>query len=212
MSQLSVTDSQSTKDPLDPLWDKGDEAAKKGDIAGALFIWQALAEKGVWQIYARIGEIFEVGANGVEKNISKALHWYRKAVFEGNDPIAHVGLGRAYYLGVGAERNLITAHKHFENAFSQGSLESALYLGIMYRRGDGVSRDYRRAEKYLKIASGGGYFYAYAELAGIAFEEKRNLFGLYLLLKSFILGLRISRKDPLDPRLLGIERSKESTR
>ena len=204
---LPVTDNAPTKDPLDPLWEKADEAAKNGDIVGALFIWKAIAEKGVWQIYARIGEIYETGANGVEKDIQKALYWYRKAVFEGDDPIAHVGLGRAYYLGIGIEQNLTSALGHFERAFSHGSIEAALYLGVMYHRGDAVERDSRRAKQYLRIAAAKEYYYAYAELARVAFDEKRFLNGIYVLAKSLFLGIRISLKNSHDPRLLGIERS-----
>jgi hypothetical protein len=203
-----MTEIETSKDPLDPLWEKAEQAATKGDIAGALFVWKALAEKGVWQIYARIGELYETGASGVEKDIQSALHWYRRAVFEGNDPIAHVGLGRAYYLGIGVERNLSVALSHFEKAVSQGSIESALYLGIMYRRGDAVQRDTRRAEEFLKVASSAGYYYAYAERARISFEERRFARGMFFLAKSLFLGIKISLKDSNDPRLLGINISR----
>jgi TPR repeat protein len=203
----AVTHTIEDKDPLDPLWEKADEAAKSGDIAGALFVWKALADKGVWQIYARIGDLYERGASGVEKDVQQALHWYRKAIFEGNDPIAHVGLGRAYYLGTGVERNLVSARHHFEKAYVQGSVDSALYLGIIYYRGDGAERDVRRAEKYLKVAAAAEYYYAYALLARVAFKERKFIKGILLLAESYLLGFKISRKDPHDPRLLGIERS-----
>ncbi len=64
-------------DVLERLWDKAQQAAESGDMPGLLFVWQALADKGVWQIYARIGWLYELGANGIQKDVEKALYWYR---------------------------------------------------------------------------------------------------------------------------------------
>jgi TPR repeat protein len=85
----------SEDDPLGPLWAKAKTAASSGNYRGLLIVWKELAEKGVWQLTARIGAVYESGASGVERDQTQALYWYRKAVFESDDPIAHVGLGRA---------------------------------------------------------------------------------------------------------------------
>ncbi len=201
---LAVTISENSADSLDPLWEKAKEAAQRGDIPGALFIWKSLADKGVWQIYARIGDLYERGADGVGKDIDQALRWYRKAVFEGDDPIAHVGLGRAYYNGIGVDRNIVMARKHFESAYSYGLPEAAIYLGIMYYLAAGVNKDTRRAEKYFEVAAT-DYPYACFFLARIAFLRGRLLKGLKLWIKGVILGTEIAKKDPADPRLLGFD-------
>lgn len=201
-----MTDVAEQQTPLDPLWGKAEEAAKRGDVAGVLFLWKALADKGVWQAYARIGELYERGADGVDKNLDQALSWYRKAVFEGDDPVAHVGLGRAYYSGTGVELDYVSALRHFEKAFAGGLPEAGIYLGIMYYGGIGTQRDVRRAEKYFEFAAGSEYFFAYFKLARIAFDEGRYLRGVRLWVTGWLLGLRLSKEDPHDPRLLGIEK------
>lgn len=201
-----MTNAADQQTSLDPLWDKAEEAARQGDTAGVLFLWKALADKGAWPIYARIGQIYERGADGIEKNLDQALSWYRKAIFEGDDPVAHAGLGRAYYEGTGVERDYVSALRHFEKAFAAGLPEAGIYLGIMYYHGIGTARDVRRAEKCLEFAAKSEYFFAYGPLARIAFDEGKYLRGARLWVKGWLLGLRLSKTDPDDPRLLGIER------
>jgi len=201
---LAVSATGQSPDPLDPLWRKANEAAERGDMPGVLFVWKALAEKGVWQAYARIGEVYERGAKDIEKDASQALAWYRKAVFEGDDPVAHIGLGRAYYNGSGVEQDFDAAYKHFQVAHNYKLPEAGVYLGLMYYRGVIVQRDVRKAEELFKIAASADFPGAYAYLARIAFFEGSLLTAVRLFLKGVVLGVRIAKKDPNDPRLLGI--------
>ena len=60
---------EKVEDPLYPLWNRAQAAADQGDMAGALFFMKALAQKGVWQAYARIGELYERGTTGVSRDI-----------------------------------------------------------------------------------------------------------------------------------------------
>jgi TPR repeat protein len=192
-------------DALEPLWDKAQHAADTGDMPGLLFVWQALADKGVWQIYARIGWLYELGAKGVQKDVEKALYWYRKAVYEGDDPVGHVGLGRAHYEGVGAKQDFAAALKHFEKAYAHGLPDAAIYLGMMYHSGLGTARNLGKAKACFDLAASQDYFYAYIKLARIAFEENRYIRGLNLWLKGLLLGLRLAKGKAQDPRLLGIK-------
>ncbi len=193
------------EDPLSPLWSKAQKAADEGDIPGLLFVWKALAEKGVWQVYARIGEVFERGAPSVPRDIDEALSWYRKAVFEGDDPIGHVGLGRAYYRGIGVPQDVVKAFKHFERAANTYGLPDAkIYLGLMYYRGVAVLKDVRRAERLFSEAAAAHYPVAYAYLARIALCRGRIIRAATLYLKGLRLGTTIAEKDPTDGRLLGL--------
>lgn len=192
------------QDPLEPLWNKAYEAAKKGDWPGVLYVWKALADKGVWQIYAGIGELYERGTKGVERDVEQALYWYRKAVFDGDDPVAHIGLGRAYYNGIGVERDFASALKHFQAAYAYDRPEAGIYLGLMYYRGDVVQKNVPRAKEYFSVAATAEYPGAYAYLARIALLEGRLLTAARLFLKGTVLGVRIAKEDPHDPRLLGI--------
>lgn len=190
---------------LDPLWTKVEEAATRGDMPGVLFLLKALADKGVWQAYARIGEMYERGAPGVGKDAEQATHWYRRAVFEGDDPVAHVGLGRAHYAGIGGGPDYASARAHFEKAAAAGIPDAAIYLGMMHYAGLGVQRDPKHAEKHFAMAAEAEYFFAYFKLARIAFDEGKYLKGIWLCLKGWIIGFKVSRKDPHDPRLVGLD-------
>jgi TPR repeat protein len=173
-----------------------------------LTVWKALAAEDVWQIYSSIGLMYDRGAEGVARQPSEALFWYRKAVNAGDDPIAHVGLGRAYYEGKGVEKDVTAAYAHFENAYSAGLPESGIYLGTMYQSGLGVKMDLAKAEECFKFSADAGYFYAYFKLARIAFDRRRYLRALKLCVKGWALGVRVAKADPDDLRLLGADMSR----
>ncbi len=135
----------------------------------------------------------------------QALYWYKKAIFECDDPEAHVGLGRLYYQGDGVERNVIKACEHWKKAYAKSSHDAALYLGIAYSNGVGFSQDIQRAKIYLEEAAKSEYFFAYGKLARIAFDENNFIKGITLLIKGYLLGKKIAKINPVDPRLLGIE-------
>lgn len=197
------------KDPLTPLWEKAHEAASKGDMAGVLFLWKALAEKGVWQLLARIGEAYERGGSGVERNVEQALFWYRRAVYECDDPIGHLGLGRAYYTGAGLQQDFGEALNHFRKAHSLGLPEAAICLGLMFLRGHGVVRDLDQAESYFRSAADRSYFVAFYLLASIAFRRGNLIKAIKLFIQGWSLARRILKTEPSDSRLLlGINWSK----
>lgn len=201
-----MSDSTQVDDPIEALWQEADEAAKKGNILKVLSVLILLAGKGIWQAYARIGEIYEAGSVGVERDIPHALSWYRRAVFEGDDPVAHVGLGRAYYDGAGVERDFSKARYHFQKAFLAKKPEAGIYLGIMHYFGVGAPRDPNKAREYFEFAASSEYFVAYGYLARIEFSRGSPLKAAKLALKGWQLMARITRQDSHDPRLLGIER------
>jgi len=200
-----VTDPLRPDDALEPLWQKVDEAAQIGDFVGVLFVLKTLADKGVWQAYARIGEIYETGGGNVVKDPEQALKWYRRAVYEGDDPIAHLGLGRAYYDGANVKRDFSQALTHFKKAFAAGLPQAGIYLGIMYYSGVAVDRDISKAKEYFEFAVSHEYFIAHFYLARIAFSKYKYVKGLVLCVKGWLLGARITKQDPGDPRLLGVE-------
>ena len=205
-----VTNSPAPEGPLAPLWKKAYEAEVNGDMPGILFIWKALAEQGVWQLLARIGELYERGARGVEPNIEQAIYWYRKAVFECDDPIGHLGLGRAYYTGNGLRQEFSEALNHFNKAYMLGLPDAAVYLGLMYLRGHGVERDHGQAENYLKSAADQRFFVAFYMLASIAFRRGNLITAAKLFMKGWTLLRRIHKTEPRDSRLLlGIDWSNQ---
>ena len=202
---LAMTATAGEEDPLEPLWKKAREAVARNDIPGVMFIWKSLADKGVWQICAGIGKFYEQGAPGVERNTEQALYWYRRAVFEGDDPVAHLGLGRAYYNGTGVQSDFAVALKHFQNAFRQGLLEAGIYLGLMHYRGVAVTQDLQRAEEFFSAAASADFPLAYTYLARVALTKWQPVKAVRLFFKAAVLGVRIAKADPGDQRLLGLK-------
>ena len=199
-----MAEAQNDDDPLRGLWDRARQAAEAGDVPGVLFIWKSLAEKGVAEVYAKIGWLYEGGAKRIEKSQDQALYWYRRAVFELDDPLGHLGLGRAYYDGIGVPQDLEKAKEHFERALRKGQSEGALFLGVMYYLGMGVPPDLERARKYLETAAADGYCYAYVPLSRIWFRRGRLIRGVRLWVRGIRLASQIRREDRSDPRLRGL--------
>lgn len=192
-------------DPLAPLWNKADQAADNGDMPGVVFVWKALADKGVWQFCVAIAELYETGAEGIAVDLAQSLIWYRKAVFEGDDPAAHAGLGRLYFNGVAIERDFAKSLEHFERALQGGRQEAGINLGTMYFSGVGVTADIGRAKEFLSIAADAGYPYASLVLGRIALNQRRLIRAASLFMKGLWKALEISRKNPADEMLYGFQ-------
>jgi TPR repeat protein len=65
--------------PLDAGW----EAFGRGDYAGALAIWQPLAEQGDVNMQLLIGSIYDLG-QGVPQDDAEAVKWYERAAMQGS--------------------------------------------------------------------------------------------------------------------------------
>ncbi len=63
-------------------FDKGLEAAQRGDYATALREWRPLAEQGVAEARYNLGVMYEKG-HGVLQDDAEAVRWYRKAAEQG---------------------------------------------------------------------------------------------------------------------------------
>lgn len=63
--------------------------------------------------------MLELG-NGVEKNKTEAIKWYRQAAEQGY-AIAQCNLGYCYNYGIGVEKNTTEAVKWYRKAAEQGN-------------------------------------------------------------------------------------------
>jgi TPR repeat protein len=61
----------------------GWEAFGRGDYAGALAIWQPLAEQGDIPMQLLIGSIYDLG-QGVPQDDAEAVKWYERAAMQGS--------------------------------------------------------------------------------------------------------------------------------
>jgi TPR repeat protein/S1-C subfamily serine protease len=92
------------------------EAYTHRDYAGALRIWQPLAEQGNAVAQSDLGYLYHSG-KGVPEDYSEAVRWYRKSANQG-DVSAQSRLGGMYKLGLGVPRNYVVAYMWYTLASS----------------------------------------------------------------------------------------------
>jgi hypothetical protein len=90
--------------------------------------------------------------NGVEKDLTKAAEWYRKAAEQG-DADGQRRLGNMYKFGNGVEQDLTKAAEWYRKAAEQGNAEGQCLLGIMYEFGNGVEKDLTKAAEWYRKAA-----------------------------------------------------------
>ena len=189
---------------IDSLWEQSVIAAQAGNTVQVLAILQSLAEKGVWQALARIGELYEIGGGNLEKDPDKAIQWYRRSIFECDDPVAHLGLGRFYYNGTSVDRDFGKSYMHFQKASLSHLPEANLYIGIMMYSGTGTKKDIEKATKYFTMAAASDFCIAFLYLARIHFRTGHLIKAIACLFKARAVATRLGQVDPNDRRLMGM--------
>lgn len=193
----------STKESgIELAWLEAEKAAKQADHNKVMAILKRLDELGVWQATARIGEFYETGAVDLPKNADEAVKWYRKAVFESDDPLAHLGLGRIYYEGsTSVQQDYSKARTHLEKAFAKGLHQAGIYLGIMNMFGVDRERDLPAAEFFFLSAARAGFPVGYRYLANISASSGHFFRTIGLLCKEAILSIKLKIIDRNHPNL-----------
>lgn len=122
-------------------FEKADRLYNQGDFYEALKLFVELSRNGDTSAMDRVGSIYADG-EGVKKNISKAIEWYKKSVASG-------GLISLYNLGlINKDKNdLSEAKKWFKMAWEAGDTEAGVELAKIY-----LDNDSNKAISYLKKA------------------------------------------------------------
>jgi len=94
-----------------------EEQYKKGEIAAAVKIWEALANKGNAEAQYQLGTVYGKGT-GVAENIFDAIEWYEMAAKQ-NHLLAQIVLGDIQYFSIGLLGNWGEALKWYEMAENQ---------------------------------------------------------------------------------------------
>jgi TPR repeat protein len=191
---------------IDQLTAQAEHAIVEGDILRLISLYQRMEELGVWQVTARIGELYEMGyrhgKHTFEKNLDEAVKWYRKAVFESDDPVAHLGLGRIYYEGsVSVKKDLLKARGHLQKAYDSNLPQAGIYLGMMSMFGAGTGENMVDATRFFSSAALGGFPLGYRYLAKIEASSGNFFRAIEALGKGFILTLRLKIQDRNHPNL-----------
>ena len=116
---------------------------------------------------------------GVEKDVFKAVKWYRKAAERGNT-YAQFNLGLAYIQRKAVKQDEVEAVKWFYKAADQGYAAAQYNLGVMYRDGRGVTENESEAVKWYRKAAEQGHAVAQYNLGdmyynglGVAQDHKK---------------------------------------
>jgi TPR repeat protein len=111
----------------------------------------------------RMGLAYEFG-DGVEKDVDKAMHWYRIAADRG-DPVAQTDLGYFYETGANGPKDPAEAAKWYMRAALSGFTRAKFNLGVLYLAGTGVQRSAAEAAHWIGEAAEDGCPSALASLS-----------------------------------------------
>ncbi|HCA5038924.1 TPA: sel1 repeat family protein [Acinetobacter baumannii] len=127
----------------------------------ALAVIQEQAKNGDSQAQYNLGLMYKKGVNGVNIDLEKAIYWYKKAIEQGDDD-AKYNLAIIYATEGTEFSNPTLAFKLLSDLSQSGHKEAINYLGILYRNGIGVKKDYNKAfnlfEKAVSLNVSGSKF------------------------------------------------------
>lgn len=177
------------------------------DYAEALKYYRKAAEQGVLPAQNKLGEMYERGRNGVQKNGQEAVKWYSKAAEYNNgdkeldsDESSYVEDSLRSLCRIYTEGKLVAAND--SELFKWGKKYADLFddeqpqfmVALMYYGGKGVRQNYAGALKYFISAANNGSddagefpakasvgFYSRAASEGNDFAQL--LMGLYCIVK-----------------------------
>ena len=146
---------------LGGLYQSGEGVEASGTAAVELYEKAAASDDWVTRNAARyaLGQLYRVGAEGLEKDAAKATEWYQKAADE-NYRDGWRGLGLIYSSNSngGNADNEVNASKAFECKSREASLGSTYNLGVEYEIGEGCEQDYAKAAELYQQEIEGGVF------------------------------------------------------
>ncbi|HET9398058.1 MAG TPA: SPOR domain-containing protein [Sphingomicrobium sp.] len=137
----------------------GIEAWQRGDTAGAVAIWQPLAEKGDADAAFNLGQAHRLG-KGVPIDLAKAQGWLEQAARKG-----HVDAQATLGLLLFQNGNNVSAMRWLNAAAEAGEARALLMVGTALYNGDGVPADHVKAYAYVSRAAAQGLAPAKATLA-----------------------------------------------
>jgi TPR repeat protein len=191
---------------MEQLTAQAERALVEGNISRLISLYQRMEELGVWQVTARIGELYETGYRHkkhiFDRDLDEAVKWYRKAIFESDDPLAHLGLGRIYFQGSDSvKKDLIKARVHLRKAYDNNLAQAGIYLGMMSMFGASVEKNMVEARQFFCSAASNGYPLGYQFLAKIELSAGNFLGAIKAQVKAMGLTIRLKIQDRNHPNL-----------
>jgi TPR repeat protein len=141
--------------PFTAVGDENSSMRPRADLAKSLPEIRAAAERGEPEGQLQLGLAYLRGGVGVEKDVTDALAWWRKAAEQG-----HAGaqglLGIALREGTVVPQDLPAAARWLALSAERGFVTSQTNLGNLYMRGEGVSQDLDLSQGWLRRGARAG--------------------------------------------------------
>lgn len=134
---------------------EGMAAFKSKDFTTALRELTPIADNGDPSAQHAVGQIYEFGLGGTQKNPALAVSYYQKAADQGFAG-SQLNLGTAYLSGMGVVKDYEQARQWWQKAADQGESMASHNLAFMYSRGIGVTPDFPKAVLLYRKAIEGG--------------------------------------------------------
>ena len=128
--------------------------ADAGDYAGALAIWNPLAQAGVAKAQNNIGVCFANGL-GVEADPTLAFRWLHAAA-AGGSAAGQRNLATCYAEGRGVEQDFAEAASWYRRAAEQGDAEAQNALSRLLFDAEYLPPDYAEARRWAEAAAAQG--------------------------------------------------------
>jgi TPR repeat protein len=169
------------------------------DYVAAIARLRTIAEKGSRLASVYLGWLHEEGL-GARQDLLCARKWYERAATRGSS-IAQFQLAQ-----VCRKQGLLEeAVKWLSAAASADYLPAIYWLGTMYERGEGCTKDQKKAEAYFEKAYERGHIFAKRDLARRSLTRNGGKFGILRGLRMYIHAVieaaRLARVDPHSERL-----------
>ena len=141
------------KAPAGPAATPGGTAASLGSLDDIV----AAANRGEAAAQNALGVKYASGEDGLPRDDTKAVEWYRKAAQQGFAK-AQANLGDMYLSGRGGlDKDYTQALSWYLKAAQQDFPDAQYRLGYMYEKGFGTDKDVQRAVKLYRAAASAGY-------------------------------------------------------
>ena len=135
--------------------DSEDEIAERRAAAKNVMRLRRDAAKGDSIAQCLLGYAYQNG-EGVPKNDSEAVKWFRMSAEQGNTT-AQGELGTAYSNGCGVPQDRGEGMKWWSKAAEQGDAIAQCLLGFAYYNGQGIPKDYVEAAKWFRLSATQGH-------------------------------------------------------
>jgi len=182
-------------------WRKASDCVSSGRLKEALDIFESLLEDGDLGVYTEIGNLFELGGGGIERNLDTARKWYMKSIEETDDDYGYVLMARLALNGFTDAGTPDDAIEYLRIADSTNNELATLFLGLIYYFGGPVPKDMDCAAKFLKKSSEQGYLLSQRLLSVVEIQQGHIIHGLRLNIKARWQAYKLSKKYPPDYRL-----------